>query len=110
ISQGDSSMLTANDHPAHVLAFKRIILPRFFSRLSAYLVPGDHGKDYAVHYGADPDLVHFCPIPVDVKRFRRQAAEARESDFAAIRSKYRIPDKRILLFSGKLISRKRPLD
>jgi glycosyltransferase involved in cell wall biosynthesis len=90
---------------------KRLIVGEFVRRTSAFLAAGGQTRDYFVKYGAAPESVFICPYAVDVERFRASAARLSETDRAALCSRLGIPpDRRIVMYCGKLVDWKRPSD
>ena len=84
----------------------RVFIPRF----DAYLTVGENNRKYYLHYGADPERMFATPHFVDTDFFARASAIARQ-DRPALRETYGLrPDSRVLLFAGKFIDVKRPLD
>ena len=105
--RGDSQLVTPRSRAKQ--AAKQVVYRAFIPRFSGYLVVGERSRDYYLHYGADPARMHFVPHFVDSDFFRRGAEAAgwgrplRESlgyDDGAL----------VLLFAGKFIPKKRPLD
>ena len=89
-------------------AAKEVGYRAFVPRFDGYLVVGQRTRAYYLHYGADPERMHFVPHFVDAEFFQSQAAAADPSD---LRSRYGVPDDAtVFLFAGKFIDVKRPLD
>jgi hypothetical protein len=83
---------------------KAIAFPRVLRRFDGFLYVGQRNREYLLHYGAHADRLFFSPHCVDNAAFGAASAEAR-------RSKVRAPGgSKRLLFVGKLLERKRPLD
>jgi glycosyltransferase involved in cell wall biosynthesis len=79
--------------------------------ISAFLAAGGQSKRYFEHYGAASESIFLCPYAVDVKRFRRSAQEADERERSQLRERFGVrPNQRIVMFCGKLVEWKRPLD
>ena len=111
LCHSDVNILTALKKGRLKRAIKRLVVPAFLKRVSVCLAIGDNSKAYFRSYGVPEERTCFCPIPVDIERFRRRVQEARPEELERLRSRYCIPvDKRLILFSGKLVPRKRPLD
>lgn len=86
-----------------------IIRTLLFRRFSAALAVGSANADYLVHHGLR-NKVLLAPHCVDNSRFQRVASEAEDSALAW-RAQMGIPaDAPIILFAGKLESKKRPVD
>ncbi len=101
----------ANDLPA---AWKRIpkdiIVRHFYKQMSGALYVGDNNLQYHLNYGIPQDRLFPCVLPIDRRRLL-----ARVGDRAAARIQLRkqmgIPEEAFLvMFCGKYITRKRPLD
>ena len=87
---------------------KRALYPRFLGRVAAGLATGTRSAEYLRYYGA-PRVVR-SPHFVDNARFRASAETARVRR-AELRRGWGIPDDAfVLLFAGKLVPKKRPLD
>jgi glycosyltransferase involved in cell wall biosynthesis len=90
---------------------KRALLSRFVPRISAFLAAGGHTRAYFEHYGASPDRIFIVPCAIDVLRFRQTVAASNADQRDQLRTRLGIPrDKRIVMFCGKLVDWKRPLD
>jgi len=70
-------------------------------RFDGYLYVGQRNREYLLHYGARADRLFFSPHCVDNEAFRA-ASEAARPALAG--------RKRCILFVGKLVERKRPID
>jgi len=99
--RGDSQLVTERS-PLKRLA-KAVVYPRLLGQFDGYLYVGQRNRAYLAHYGAPEDRLFFAPACIDNLAFAEAAQRARAA--GARRS----GDKRIL-FVGKLIDRKRPLD
>ncbi len=87
-----------------------LVLRRLFNKASGFLVTGKYNADYYLHYGADQNRLFFVPWAVDNDRFERES-RLTEVERLELRSSYDIPaDATVIVFSGKLISRKGPMD
>jgi len=87
---------------------KAIVYPRVLRQFDACLYVGQKNKEYLQHYGVPPDRLFFSPHCIDNNAFASLAQ-------AANRVESRIlsgigPDQKAVLFVGKLLNRKRPLD
>jgi glycosyltransferase involved in cell wall biosynthesis len=102
--RGDSQLGTG-DRGARGAA-KRLIYPRFVGRFAACLATGTRSAAYFRHYGARS--VVRSPHFVDNAAFARSATEIGSE---GARAAFGIaPDQFVVLFAGKLVNRKRPLD
>ncbi len=89
---------------------KRLILPRIFSRVDAFLCIGTLNKKYFRYYGAAEQKLHLMPYAVDNEYFSSRAKKA-EKTKSDLKKELSIEEGRpIILFASKLISRKRPND
>lgn len=104
--RGDSQLPTAT--PAVKRLAKRFLYPLFIRRFAACLSVGERSAEYFRHFGAR--LVVPSPHFVDNDFFAAAAARARRAPSGA-RAALGLPaDATVVLFAGKLIERKRPLD
>lgn len=106
--RGDSHLYTKRS-PTKLLVKKavyRTVIPRF----DACLAVGKWSRDYFLQYGADPQKVFTVPHCVDEALFGGDCDNAK-----SLRRAWRLQldlseTQCVFLFSGKLISKKRPLD
>lgn len=102
--RSDSQLPT--DRGAWKRAVKRALYPQFLGRCAAGLAVGTRSEAYLRYYGARRVL--RSPHFVDNELFAREAALA---DGREARARWGIPaDAFVVLFAGKLVSKKRPLD
>lgn len=99
------------------LATSRSLVKRSAKQLShrwivrqfdALLYIGQRNREYLDHYGVRQDRLFFSPYVVDNAWFSARAAEARIAD-RRMRLGIRATEK-VMLFVGKLIPKKRPVD
>lgn len=91
-------------------AIKQILLGAFFRRVDHFLCIGSPNRRLYRSYGVPESKLHDAPYAVDNERFARQA-EAIRNQRAEIRSQWGIPDDAFcVLFCGKFIPKKRPMD
>src|SRR5471032_127446 len=100
--RGDSQLIG----PRNILLriAKAIAFSRLLRRFDGFLYVGQRSREYLLHYGAAADRLFFSPHCVDNASFRAASDMARQSMRGAPRESKR------LLFVGKLLERKRPLD
>lgn len=102
--RGDSQLASSRGGPvALVKAMAFPLLLRFFD---GYLYVGERHREYLLHYGAPVERSFFSPHCVDNEAFRLAAEAARSATTAMDRP----AGVKRLLFVGKLLERKRPLD
>jgi glycosyltransferase involved in cell wall biosynthesis len=104
--RGDSQLRTPRSLPFRIAkeAFYRAFIPRF----DGYLVVGQRAREYYEYYGARRDRMFFTPHFIDNAWFRTQAADV---DPGALRAEFGASDDTaLLLFVGKFIPKKRPMD
>lgn len=89
-------------------AVKEIMYPFFLRAFDAALYVGSHSRTYYTHFKYPEERLFFSPHCVDTSRFQEQATSlARRNRRAALG----VPDETpLVLFAGKLVAFKRPLD
>lgn len=92
-------------------AIKRAVLGFLFRTIDAFLYSYTLNKEYFRYYGVPEDKLFFLPCAVDNNFFQSRALEMRGKR-DKLKELIGIKDKKIptVVFTGKLISRKRPLD
>lgn len=89
---------------------KRLLLGEFFRRVDRFLYIGQANRRLYESYGVRSEQLCAAPYCVDNERFERQANDLRPQR-AAIRQAWAIPDDAFcVLFAGKFITKKRPID
>jgi glycosyltransferase involved in cell wall biosynthesis len=89
---------------------KRPLLGRFFDRVDEFLCIGAANRRLYESYGVSRGKLHAAPYCVDNERFA-SAAKKFQSERDRIRDGWKIPrDSFCVLFCGKFIAKKRPLD
>ncbi len=89
---------------------KQLMLGEFFKRVDKFLYIGEANRRLYLKYGVMPEQLHPAPYCVDNDRFAAQA-DAIQPQRAEIRRAWNIPDNAFcVLFAGKFIDKKRPLD
>lgn len=106
--RGESNAL---EEPKGVKALaKRTLLRALFSRVSAFLAIGRLNAGFYKSYGVPQDRIFSVPYAVDNDFFMRQAGQL-VPQRTALREAYGIDaGLPVVLFTGKLIGKKRPLD
>lgn len=107
LSFSDTSVLTIRRDN-----FIKRAAKRFFVRtVDSWLVAGDHAKAYIEHNGGESQKIFICPFVVNVNRYRSAISSATAADLDAVRKQYNIPaGKKLIMFCGKIIPLKEPLD
>jgi len=89
---------------------KKIVLGRLFSMINRFLYIGEANKRLYGSFGVPEARLSSAPYAVDNERFARQAA-ALHGKRAELRRQWGIADDAFcVLFCGKFIGKKRPLD
>lgn len=89
---------------------KRTILRGFFAKVSAFLTIGSLNREFYARYGVAGERLFPAPYAVDNAFFTGQADELAAKK-RSLRAEYGIdPELPVVLFTGKLIPKKRPLD
>lgn len=100
--RGDSQL--ASQRQGFRRVAKGMIFPQVLRRFDGFLYVGQRNREYLLHYGVSAQRLFFSPHCVDNDVFRLGSERARQSSGSATRMRGRI------LFVGKLIANKRPLD
>lgn len=103
VFRGDSHLL---DRPRLPL-LKRWLLSRIYARFSAVTYVGRSNRAYFRACGVPDDKLFFAPHCVDASRFARTPELLAEAD--SLRRSLGIGGRRVILFAGKLIPKKQPL-
>jgi glycosyltransferase involved in cell wall biosynthesis len=108
---GDTNLRAEQRKPRIKRIAKRLALSQFMPRISAFLAAGGQSRAYFVHYGAANESVFICPYAVDVQRFRNTVEHATRAQTDELKRRWRVrPGQRVVMFCGKLVDWKRPLD
>ncbi len=104
--RGDSQLETPRSFWKR--GMKAATYPMFLRLFDAALYVGERSRAYWLHYGYPPRRMHFSPHCVDNDWF---AARATREARAALRGRLNIDEAaKVVLFAGKLVPFKRPLD
>ena len=107
---GDSNYIYEKQMPKLKALLKRALLTPLFRNVQAFLVTGRFNRMFYADYAVKDERMFFAPFAVDNDYFIERALLARTSR-DEIRARYGVPPHVVLLlFVGKLIQRKRPLD
>jgi glycosyltransferase involved in cell wall biosynthesis len=101
--RGDSQL--AGRRRGAVGRIKDVVFPHMLKQFDACLYVGQRNRDYLEHYGVPADRLFFSPHCVDNGAFRRASDAARQADVQRIR-----PERQRVLFVGRLVDSKRPMD
>jgi glycosyltransferase involved in cell wall biosynthesis len=101
--RGDSQLASQRQGLRRVA--KGMIFPYVLRRFDGFLYVGQRNREYLLHYGVPEQRLFFSPHCVDNDAFRLGSEAARRSSEPLQRRK-----SRRVLFVGKLIPRKRPMD
>jgi len=92
------------------IKIKKIILGWLFKHISAFLYIGEENKKFYQFYDIPEEKLFFAPYAVDNERFTAANKELRSKNYE-LRKKLGIGKNDIvILFVGKLIEKKRPMD
>jgi len=106
--RGDSQLMTPRSRLKTWL--KEIGYRLMLRQFDGFLVVGQRNREYLAHYGVPVEKMFFAPHFVDNEWFAARAAEVR-SQKSEVRRKWAIPEESFcVLFCGKFITKKRPLD
>lgn len=82
-----------------------------FRFVDVFLYIGEENRQFYLHMGVPEHRLVFTPYGVDNARFSDQRAALRTENRSRLRQRLGLPEEAlIVLFSGKLIPKKRPLD
>jgi glycosyltransferase involved in cell wall biosynthesis len=108
IARTDSYLHTLRPLPLRIA--KAAYYPVFLRRFDYFAPTGHHAVDYLTHYYVPPRKMKVVPYCIDVEWFTKSARAARQVR-ARVRAEWGVTNgDTALLFSGKLVPRKRPTD
>jgi len=108
LMRGESNLLLAL--PPWKSALKRIVLRNLFRRTSAFLAIGRYNADFYRAYGVPKEKIYLIPYAVNNDFFLSQAEKLANCK-AELKQELGIaPGVPVVLYSGKLIGKKRPSD
>jgi glycosyltransferase involved in cell wall biosynthesis len=87
---------------------KALSYPWFLKLFNAALYVGQRSRAYYVHYGYPAERLFFSPHCVDTAWFGARASAEERQRLRALREI--TPGTRVLLFAGRLVPMKRPID
>jgi glycosyltransferase involved in cell wall biosynthesis len=103
--RGDSQLAARRRAPLRLA--KELVYPRLLGLFDGFLYVGRRNHDYLRHYGLAEERLFFSPHCVDNDSFAARAAAERQAHGDRMDSATR---PKSVLFAGKLVERKRPLD
>jgi glycosyltransferase involved in cell wall biosynthesis len=107
---GDTSAIYEKEKRGLKRGLRNILLHSLFKRTSGFLVSGPSNRLFYEFHKVPSGRCYDVPFAIDTHSFWKSALEGRQSR-AEWRVRHGIPaDTVLLLFSGKLIARKRPQD
>ena len=106
--RGESTLLGRRSPWA--AAAKRVAVGALLRRIQGALAIGTLNREFYLAYGVPEDRIFWVPYAVDNARFSAEAERWRSSRAALRESLGLPPGLPVVLYAGKLIERKRPLD
>lgn len=106
--RGDSQLATSRS--AWVKGMKRIFYPWLLKLFSGFLVVGTRNREYLQNYGVVESKMIVCPHFIDNERFYRDSQMSEEDKKKKLRGYGLKEEIFTLIFVGKFIPKKRPLD
>jgi glycosyltransferase involved in cell wall biosynthesis len=108
VVRGESNTIRSPGLAKRIL--RSLVLRALFKRVSGFLIIGSSNVDFYRSLGVPEDRMFFTPYAVDNDFFLAQA-DSLAGEKAELKRKEMIPENcPVVLFSGKLIPRKRPMD
>lgn len=109
--RGDNSIQGEEPHSMFKKFFKKLLLQHILFRfIDRFLYVGESNKLFFKYYGVKDNKLVFAPHAVDNKRFTEEYDDLKDSR-KDIRKQLGInEDDFVILFVGKLIEKKRPMD
>ncbi|MBI5771156.1 MAG: glycosyltransferase family 4 protein [Verrucomicrobia bacterium] len=104
IFRGDSHLI---DQPRPGL-LKRVLLRALYARFAAITYVGQANRDYFRAFGVADARLHFAPHCVDAAHFT--PTDALRARAAELRRQLDLGTRRVVLFAGKLVPAKQPLE
>jgi glycosyltransferase involved in cell wall biosynthesis len=106
--RGESNLLPVL--PPWKSALKRIVLRNLFRRTSAFLAIGRYNAEFYSAYGVPKEKIYMVPYAVNNDFFLSQADRLADGKGKLKQDLGIAPELPVVLYSGKLIEKKRPLD
>lgn len=93
----------------YIKFFKKIVVSMLRLISAAFLSINSRSREFYIHYGVRPERIFDTPYAVENERFERSPEILAEAQ--NVRRGLNIPEEAlVMLFVGKLISKKRPFD
>lgn len=109
--RGESPLTHELLKPRWKQVFKRFLFKTLFKKVSIFLYIGEENRKFYKHYGVPDEKLFFIPYAVDNERLMQSAGELRPRRKQLRKKLFDITDDQaVILFVGKLIEKKRPLD
>ena len=108
VIRGESNLLQAL--PPWKSSLKRIVLCNLFRRTAAFLAIGTHNAEFYRAYGVPKEKIYMVPYAVNNDFFLSQADKLANCKGKLKRELGIAPELPVVLYSGKLIEKKRPSD
>ena len=106
--RGESNLLPAV--PPWKSALKRIVLRNLFRRTSAFLAIGRYNSEFYRAYGVPKEKIYMVPYAVNNDFFSSQADKLANCKGKLKQELGIAPELSVVLYSGKLVEKKRPSD
>lgn len=108
--RAESPLVHEKSRSKFSLILRDIIFKQFFKLIDGFLVIGKQNEMFYMQYGVNPSKFIAAPYSVNNNYFRSQADRLIPQK-ATLRAQKKIPvHSKVVLYSGKLIDKKRPLD
>lgn len=91
-------------------ALKQVVLRGLFKLASGFLYIGEENRKFYRYYGVPESKLHFIPYAIDNERFVTEAKKLKPEKTKLKASLGIGANEKVILFAGKLIEKKRPLD
>lgn len=110
IVRGENPLSQEFFKAAWKLKLKKWLYGWLFGRMAAFLYIGEENRKFYEYYGVPKRKLFFSPYAVDNAAFEAAAKELAPKR-AKLKKKFGIPeDSSVILFVGKLIQKKRPME
>jgi glycosyltransferase involved in cell wall biosynthesis len=96
--------------PSWLIGIKKLILGTLFHLAKGILYIGEENRKFYLYYGVKEEKMFFAPYAVDNERFFKEAERLVQNKANLKLAEGIHKDTVVILFLGKLIQKKRPLD